>query len=104
MRINTMISAAAVAALGLSSSVTNAAESAVVATLCGPTACVSIPAPLALAVIVAPAVIGNLKAAGNESGAGAQLLRVFGPSVKDIEKYGIWGGPNSVFRCPFGGC
>lgn len=104
MHLKTIFSAAAFAAIGMNSSLANAADSAFVGTVCGPTACVPIPPPLALALIVAPAVIGNVKAAGNESGAGAQLLRVFGPSVKDIEKYGVWGGPNSFFRCPFGGC
>ncbi|MBC7602045.1 MAG: hypothetical protein H7255_05205 [Ramlibacter sp.] len=48
---------------------------------------------------------GNLEAARNESGFGAQVIRaVTGISVADIIKHGPLGGPNSVFRCPFGGC
>lgn len=56
-------------------------------------------------VLAAPVKIvdGNIKGAEHESGEGAKLLRgVLGISVKDIERYGIWGGSNSVFRKPFG--
>lgn len=50
-------------------------------------------------------VTGNLEAAKREGGVVAQALRAtIGVSVADIEKHGIWGGSNSVFRCPFGGC
>lgn len=61
-----------------------------------------------IGVVLAPVTIvaGNFEAAKNESGALAQGLRVWtGISVGDIEKHGsIWGGSNSFFRCPFGGC
>jgi hypothetical protein len=46
---------------------------------------------------------GNVKASVRESGEIAKVLRATtGVSVRDIEKYGIFGGPNSVFRKPFG--
>ena len=46
---------------------------------------------------------GNIKAAAGESGELAKVLRgTTGISIRDIEKYGIFGGPNSVFRKPFG--
>ena len=46
---------------------------------------------------------GNLRAADRESGEINKLVRgVFGISMKDIAADGIWGGPNSVFRKPFG--
>ena len=46
---------------------------------------------------------GNIKAAARESGEVAKVLRgVTGISVRDIERHGIFGGPNSVFRKPFG--
>jgi hypothetical protein len=42
---------------------------------------------------------GNVKAAANESGGAARALRaVTGISVRDIHKYGIFGGPNSLFH------
>lgn len=45
----------------------------------------------------------NIDAAGRESGVGAQILRSgLGISVRDINQYGLWGGPNSIFRKPFG--
>lgn len=48
---------------------------------------------------------GNIDAARNESGVVAQVFRgAIGISFKDIEKHGPLGGPNSFFRCPFGGC
>jgi hypothetical protein len=56
-------------------------------------------------VLLAPVTIvdGNIKAAARESGELAKVLRATtGISVRDIEKYGIFGGPNSVFRKPFG--
>jgi hypothetical protein len=59
----------------------------------------------ALNVTLAPfnIVANNLKAAGNESGVGAQIIRgSTGISIGDIQKHGIFGGPNSVFRKPFG--
>jgi hypothetical protein len=31
-----------------------------------------------------------------------KILKPIGPSVRDIEKYGLCGGPNSVCRKPFG--
>lgn len=83
----------------------HAEPASVVAQVCGTTGCVPIPPALAIAVIVAPVVIGNVHAAGNESGVGAQALRAtFGISARDMDKYGFWGGPNSFFRCPLGGC
>jgi hypothetical protein len=46
---------------------------------------------------------GNIKASERESGELAKVLRsTMGISVKDINEYGIWGGPNSFFREPFG--
>lgn len=46
---------------------------------------------------------GNVKAAAGERGEIAKVLRgASGISVRDIEKYGIFGGPNSVFRKPLG--
>jgi hypothetical protein len=59
----------------------------------------------ALNVTLAPfhIVADNLKAAGNESGVGAQVIRgTTGISIRDIEKHGIFGGPNSIFHKPFG--
>jgi hypothetical protein len=56
-------------------------------------------------VIVSPIAImdGNIKATGRESGELAKVLRgTIGISVRDIEKYGIFGGPNSILRKPFG--
>lgn len=58
-----------------------------------------------MTVIVSPVTIvdGNIKAAGRESGELAKVLRgTIGISVRDIEKYGILGGPNSILRKPFG--
>jgi len=46
---------------------------------------------------------GNVKGAERESGEIAKVVRATtGISVRDIERYGIFGGPNSVFRKPFG--
>jgi hypothetical protein len=46
---------------------------------------------------------GNIKGANRESGELAKVLRgTIGISVRDIERYGIFGGPNSIFRKPFG--
>ena len=46
---------------------------------------------------------GNVTAAAGESGELAKVLRgVTGISIRDIEQYGVFGGPNSVFRKPFG--
>jgi hypothetical protein len=56
-------------------------------------------------VIMSPVTIvdGNIKAASGESGALAKVLRgTTGVSVRDIDRYGIFGGPNSIFRKPFG--
>ncbi len=103
--IRSLISAVAVAAAALSPALAQAEPVSVAAAVCGPTACVPIPPPLAAAVIAAPVVIRNVQAAGNESGVLAQALRgAVGISVRDIERYGFWGGPNSFFRCPLGGC
>jgi hypothetical protein len=47
--------------------------------------------------------LNNLKASQRESGEMAKLLRaISGVSVKDIEQYGICGGPNSEVRKLFG--
>ncbi len=62
---------------------------------------------IGIGVVLAPVTIvaGNFEAAKNESGALAQALRAStGISMRDIDKHGIWGGSNSFFRCPFGGC
>jgi hypothetical protein len=56
-------------------------------------------------IIAAPVktIDGNVKAAAGESGELAKALRgVTGISIRDIEKYGPAGGPNSVLRKPFG--
>jgi hypothetical protein len=46
---------------------------------------------------------GNVKGAERESGEIAKVLRAtIGISIRDIERYGIVGGPNSVLRKPFG--
>jgi hypothetical protein len=46
---------------------------------------------------------GNIRAASGERGEIDKVIRaVTGISVRDINKYGIFGGPNSVFRKPFG--
>jgi hypothetical protein len=42
---------------------------------------------------------GNVKAAAEESGEVAKVLRgVTGISIRDINKFGFFGGPNSVFH------
>jgi hypothetical protein len=56
-------------------------------------------------VLAAPIKIidGNVKASERESGEIAKVLRATtGISVRDIVRYGVFGGPNSVFRKPFG--
>jgi hypothetical protein len=46
---------------------------------------------------------GNIKGAVRESGEVAKVLRATtGISIRDIEQYGVFGGPNSFFRKPFG--
>lgn len=46
---------------------------------------------------------GNIQAAEGESGEIAKVLRATtGISIRDIEKYGLAGGPNSVLRKPLG--
>ncbi|MBI2740784.1 MAG: hypothetical protein HYX38_30145 [Rhodospirillales bacterium] len=55
--------------------------------------------------LVAPVKImdGNIKAAAREAGAVDQAVRAsLGISVGDIKRYGLFGGPNSIFRKPFG--
>lgn len=48
---------------------------------------------------------GNLEAARNENGFGAQVIRgLTGISVTDIVKHGLRGGSNSMVNCFFGGC
>lgn len=45
----------------------------------------------------------NIQGAARESGEIDKLLRaILGVSRRDIELYGIFGGPNSIFRKPFG--
>ena len=45
----------------------------------------------------------NIKGAERESGEIDKVLKATtGISVKDIKKHGVFGGPNSVFRKPFG--
>jgi hypothetical protein len=47
----------------------------------------------------------NVEASKRESGDLNKGIRVItGISPRDIQEHGIWGGNNSVFRCPFGGC
>ncbi len=46
---------------------------------------------------------GNVKASVRESGELAKMLRAtVGISIRDIERYGLFGGPNSIFRKPLG--
>lgn len=55
--------------------------------------------------LAAPVTIvdGNIKGAAGESGEIAKVLRgATGISVRDIDKYGVFGGPNSFFRKPLG--
>ena len=60
--------------------------------------------PLKISPLIgADIVVGNIRAASRESGVGAQVIRgVTGISLGDIQKHGLWGGPNSIFRKPFG--
>jgi hypothetical protein len=45
----------------------------------------------------------NIQGAARESGEIDKVLKgTTGISVKDIKKHGVFGGPNSVFRKPFG--
>jgi len=56
-------------------------------------------------VLAAPVKIvdGNVRAAARERGEIAKVLRATtGISVEDIGRYGLFGGPNSIFRKPFG--
>ncbi|WP_181708719.1 hypothetical protein [Chthonobacter rhizosphaerae] len=56
-------------------------------------------------IISAPVKIvdGNIEGVVRESGEVAKFLRVtIGVSIRDIERYGIFGGPNSIFRKPLG--
>jgi len=56
-------------------------------------------------IAVAPVKIvsGNIAGTALESGELAKALRgITGVSVHDIERHGIFGGPNSIFRKPFG--
>lgn len=75
----------------------------VVAKVCNGTACAPIPPVVAAVVFVAPIVIGNVQAAGREYNFATQMIRATtGISVRDINEYGIWGGPCSIFRRPLG--
>jgi hypothetical protein len=53
-------------------------------------------------VILVDRLTENAKSAHRESGALNKAIRVVGPSVRDIKRHGIFGGPNSLFRKPFG--
>jgi hypothetical protein len=56
-------------------------------------------------VLMAPGniIVGNIEAARQESGELAKVLRtISGISIRDIERHGIFGGPNSILRKPFG--
>lgn len=47
----------------------------------------------------------RMEGAARESGVANQVIRATTDiSVKDIEEHGIFGGNNSFFNCPFGGC
>jgi hypothetical protein len=47
----------------------------------------------------------NMEGARRETGTVNQVIRAgTGVSVRDMEEHGIFGGSNSVFNCPFGGC
>jgi hypothetical protein len=46
---------------------------------------------------------GNILAASRERGEIDKVIRaITGISVRDINEYGFFGGPNSIFRKPFG--
>lgn len=48
-------------------------------------------------------VIKNFEGANRETSTVDKMLKsTTGVSAKDIRAHGIWGGPNSVFRKPFG--
>lgn len=56
-------------------------------------------------ILVSPVTIvdGNIRGAAWESGELAKVLRgALGISIRDIERYGLFGGSSSVFRKPFG--
>lgn len=56
-------------------------------------------------ILAAPVKIvdGNVRAASRERGEIAKVLRgAIGISIEDISRYGVFGGPNSIFRKPFG--
>ena len=56
-------------------------------------------------VLVSPVTIidGNIRGAVRESGELAKVLRgTTGISIRDVERHGLFGGPNSIFRKPFG--
>lgn len=58
-----------------------------------------------LKILSAPVKIvdGNIKGAERESGEIAKIVRAAtGISVRDIERYGVFGGQNSFFRKPLG--
>lgn len=56
-------------------------------------------------ILAAPVKIlsGNVRAAENENGELAKILRATtGISARDMARFGFFGGPNSVFRKPLG--
>lgn len=84
--------------------VTHAAPSGpVTATVCNAGACAPIPPEVAVVVFFSKNIIANIQAAGGESGELAKVLRgATGISVRDIQRYGIFGGECSIFRRPLG--
>ncbi|MEO1093141.1 MAG: hypothetical protein AAFX81_21190 [Pseudomonadota bacterium] len=62
-----------------------------------------ITSPIAAPVAVIKSIDRNIQGASRESGEIDKVLKgATGISVKDIKNHGVFGGPNSVFRKPFG--
>ena len=62
-----------------------------------------IAAPISVPVGIVKGIDANIKGAARESGEIDKVIKgTTGISVKDIKKHGVFGGPNSVFRKPFG--
>ena len=81
----------------------------ITAVICQAGACAPLPPPVALTVITASLlkkiIAGNFDAAQRESGDFDKVLRaITGVSARDWRDHGIWGGSNSLFRCPSGSC
>jgi hypothetical protein len=104
-KIATLVTA--IAATGAMFTSQHAHADPVVATACNAGACAQV-SPVAAGVFIAvgilrPTIERNFEASKQESGLFNQTIRAtIGVSIGDIERYGIFGGPNSFFRKPFG--